>query len=198
MNITITHLSKNYGKKEILKDINYTFLGPNKYYIIGENGVGKTSLFKAILKQVSYTGTIEVNGRISYQPEEVVFPPYMHVMSFIKTFATLTEENNKINQEIIVYLKKFGMEKLKDAWLGSLSKGQKQKVNIIQALLTPSEILIMDEPFSGLDQGSKAYLKKVLDKEKRLIIVVSHLRDEPALYGYKIIELKTGEMREIS
>lgn len=198
MNIIITHLSKQYGRIKILNNINFSFKGPNKYLIKGENGVGKSTMFKAILKQVMYEGNIEIDGLISYQPEDNVFPPYMKVKTFLKTFITLTKDIEDIDRKIMEMLEIFNLVKLNDAYLGSLSKGEKQKVNLIQALLTPSDILLFDEPLSGLDHKSKLEFFNILKKDQRLIIIVSHNIESFNKRDYKLLEFREGAIHALS
>ena len=174
MSINIIDLSKKYGRREIIERLTYKFENSTHYLIIGDNGIGKSTLFKSIMRQVKYLGICDVDGRISYCPEDPQFPAFMSVGLFIKTFATLTDDIDGIDERIKQMLKRYGIEGFEKKALGSLSKGQKMKINIIQSLLKPSEILLMDEPLSGLDEESKKVLIEDLRNDKRMIIVISH------------------------
>ncbi len=198
MSIIIVNLSKKYKKKPVLNKITYEFKDSNHYCIKGENGIGKTTLFKAILNQIKYDGYIEVNGDIAYKPEDSIFPPYMSVSCFLSTFSSLIYKNPHIDEEIKEMLNMFEIGEYLNAQLGSLSNGQRQKINIIQALLTKSEILLLDEPFNALDYNSKKTLIDYLKKDNRLIIVISHTIKELKENGFKIIELKENGFKFVS
>lgn len=198
MSIVINNLSKRYKDHEVLNSLTYTFEDGIHYLIKGENGIGKSTLLKSILRQVKFDGDCIVKGTISYSPEDTIFPSFMSVKSFIKTFSTLNFDVENIDKLIDESLKEFNIEGFEKKMLGSLSKGQKMKINLITALLTPSDILIMDEPLSGLDTDSKKVLLKKLKSDKRLIIVISHETNAFRKSNYKILKLVEGKIIELS
>lgn len=198
MSIVINNLRKRYKENEVLNSLTYTFEDGVHYLIKGENGIGKSTLLKSILRQVKFDGECIVEGTISYSPEDTIFPSFMSVKSFIKTFSTLNYDVANIDELIEGSLKEFNIEGFEKKMLGSLSKGQKMKVNLITALLTPSDILIMDEPLSGLDTDSKKVLLKKLKNDKRLIIVISHETNAFRKSNYKILRLEEGKIIELS
>ena len=138
MSIVINNLRKRYKENEVLNSLTYTFEDGVHYLIKGENGIGKSTLFKSILRQVKFDGECIVEGTISYSPEDTIFPSFMSVKSFIKTFSTLNFDVANIDELIEGSLKEFNIEGFEKKMLGSLSKGQKMKVNLITALLTSS------------------------------------------------------------
>ncbi|MCR5740852.1 MAG: ABC transporter ATP-binding protein [Gammaproteobacteria bacterium] len=174
MSIVINNLSKKYGHKEVLKDLSYSFVKGGHYLIKGENGIGKSTLLKSILNQIKYRGELNIEGKISYAPEDPILPSYMNVYSFIKTFSTLYEDNKNIDKEIEEQLNLYKLKGYERKQLGSLSKGEKMKINIIQAILSKSDILLLDEPLSGLDKDSKKVLLKSIKEDTRTVIVISH------------------------
>ena len=198
MSINITNLRKQYGNISILKGISITFNDHKKYLIKGENGIGKSTLFKAILNQIQYLGEISVDGSISYAPEGFNFPPYMTVYKSIKTFSTLTEDIYEFDKKLDELLDLFNFKSHKYSLLGSLSKGEKQKVNILQAYLTPSKNLLLDEPLSGLDVNSKEALLNLIKKDDRTIIIISHELTHFKKKDYNILELEDGCLTLIS
>ena len=198
MSIVINNLRKRYKDNEVLNSLTYTFEDGIHYLIKGENGIGKSTLLKSILRQVKFDGECIVDGTISYSPEDTIFPSFMSVKSFIKTFSTLNFDNDNIDKEIEDSLKEFNIDGFEKKMLGSLSKGQKMKINLITALLTPSDILILDEPLSGLDTDSKKVLLKKLKNDKRLIIIISHETNAFRKSNYKILRLVEGKIIELS
>ena len=174
MSIHINNLYKSYSKLVVLKGIDYTFKDHTKYIIKGENGAGKSTLIKAILNQIKYDGVIETNDKISYCPDASLMLSFMSLESFIRTFSSLTENVPNLDDEMDKLLEYFDIIKYKKSYLGSLSKGQRQKANIISSLLTPSSFVIMDEPLSGLDTESQKKLVDLIIKDDRAFIIISH------------------------
>lgn len=197
MSITIINLSKRYKNREILDRLTYIFRDNTHYVIKGENGIGKSTLFKSILNQVKYSGYIEVEGVISYVPEDSIFPPYMSVIDFLTTFSCLTSKDSEIVTKIDEFLDIFKISSIKYAQLGSLSKGQKQKVNLIQGLISKSDILLIDEPLNALDDESKETLINLLDKDNRLSIIISHEITGFKNRDFKLIELKDSRLEKL-
>ena len=196
MSIVINNLYKRYTKRNVLKGLTYTFKDNTHYLIKGENGIGKSTLIKSILNQIKYEGEIKVDGPISYSPEEAIFPAFMSVYSFLKTFSEMS--NEEVSDDLIdKELNDFNILDSKDKQLGSLSKGTKMKINIILSLITPSKILLMDEPLSGLDPESKKKLLKKLKEDKRCVIVVSHETNQFKRKDYTILKLNEGLLEEI-
>ena len=194
MSIDIINLRKYYGKTYVLKGISCRFKDYQKYLIKGENGIGKSTLFKAILNQISYLGEIKVEGAISYAPEVVNFPPFMSVYRSIKTFSTLTSDIYDFDNKLDYLLNLFNISKYKNSMLGSLSKGQKQKVNLIQAYLTPSKTLLLDEPLSGLDNESRNKFLDLIENDTRTVIVISHELTHFNKEDYNVMELDNGRL----
>lgn len=194
MSIDIINLSKTYQKINILNNINYKFYDNNKYLIKGENGIGKTTLFKSILKQIKYNGEIIVNGVISYAPEGGLMPPYMTIYSFVKLISNLTERINNFDNIFDKYYKSLLIDVKKDSLIGSLSKGQRQKINLLLALITPSDMLLFDEPLSGLDIESKKAFVKLIKKDKRMSIIISHETNLFRKNYFNILEIRKGDI----
>ena len=106
--------------------------------------------------------------------------------------------NEEIDDELIKKeLDDFNILDSLDKQLGSLSKGTKMKINIILSLITPSKILLMDEPLSGLDPESKKVLLKKIKEDKRCVIVVSHETNQFKRKDYTILKLNEGLLFEI-
>lgn len=198
MSIDIINLSKTYQKINILNNINYKFYDNNKYLIKGENGIGKTTLFKSILKQIKYNGEIRVNGIISYAPEGGLMPPYMTIYSFVKLISNLTERINNFDNIFDKYYKSLLIDVKKDSLIGSLSKGQRQKINLLLTLITPSDILLFDEPLSGLDIESKKAFVKLIKKDKRMSIIISHETNLFRKNYFNILEIRKGDIYVLS
>ena len=158
--------------KPLTKPLNIEFRKNKKYLILGDNGVGKTTLIKTILGIIpSLSGSIKRNERIKIayfkQIEDIKgVSPFNYLKSKYSTF-----EDKKIKQ----ILGSVGLDrKLFDADMATLSGGEQTKVRIAFLMLTPSNVLIMDEPTNHLDKDARSALIKALKKYSKTIILISH------------------------
>lgn len=175
--IKLEKVFKSYKKNIILNQASYEFKPGNIHMIIGVNGVGKTTLIKAILGLISFDGTIEVPfSKIEYVPEKFIFPDFVTVSKFIQSLLAI--KKNNINDEYFnTTLKEWGLGECINKKVSKLSKGMRQKVLLLQALICDSEVYILDEPINGLDKVSQLLFINKLNKmrnEKRIIIITSH------------------------
>ena len=185
--LTVSNLTKVVKNKTLLKDICLSLNYGQIYGVIGENGAGKTTLFRCILGLSKPIGTIALDDKIvnSFNYDDflkkvgVTFP-------FLDSFGayTVTEvvENHARYYSCLVvdvesYLKQFGLNVSSNDKISRFSLGMKQRLNIALACLHNPEILILDEPFNGLDREGILFLQQLLldfKKQEKLIIISSH------------------------
>lgn len=170
--ITINNLSFKYGKKEILSDISMTLEAGKIYGLLGENGVGKTTLLKIICGlQKPFDGNCTVQGenpfsrtpsflsRLYYLPEDLEYIQLdMSIAQFAKLNAPFYPKFN--NEKFQTILNEFSVDAHKK--LNKLSHGQTKKAAIAFALATNVDLLLMDEPSNGLDIPSKTLFRQVM------------------------------------
>ncbi|PJA07702.1 MAG: copper ABC transporter ATP-binding protein, partial [Flavobacteriales bacterium CG_4_10_14_0_2_um_filter_32_8] len=184
--IKIKKLNKNFGKVEVLKELDLTIIKGGIFTILGPNGSGKTTLIKAILGMViPNSGDIEIDGKsilkkyeyrngINYLPQIANFPGNLTVNELIEMIKTL--RNKPTKEKELIQL--FRISPFMDKKLMNLSGGTKQKVNLILTFMFDSEIIILDEPTSGLDPVSLIQLKKIIQEEKekgKTILITTHI-----------------------
>ncbi|MEI6222500.1 MAG: ATP-binding cassette domain-containing protein [bacterium] len=164
--IKVEKLSKSYGKKVVLNDVTLEIPNNKITFLIGENGVGKTTLLKTILKLESYTGDVSFDGQsidAAYGNISAVYDdsPLYSGLSGYRNIQLLT--NDEIGREEItaVASRFLSPEELKRK-ISNFSYGQRKKISIIIALLNNSKYVFMDEVSSGLDYESMKYLKSYL------------------------------------
>lgn len=170
--ITINNLSFKYGKKEVLNDITMKLEAGKIYGLLGENGVGKTTLLKIISGlQKPWNGNCTVLGenpfdrtpsflsRIYYLPEDL---EYIQNDYSIRYFAKMNAPYypNFDNEKFETILKEFDVEG--DKKLNKLSHGQTKKAAIAFAIATNADLLLMDEPSNGLDIPSKTLFRRII------------------------------------
>ena len=202
----IRNINVSFGKKEVLKNVNIHIHCGKLTVIIGENGAGKSTLLKAILGEVKHTGTItfkdkENSGnkiRIGYVPQKLDIENspatvYDVVVSYTSSYPVFFPKSKKLYNEIKEHLKEFGAEELIDNRINTLSGGQLQRVMLAIATMPYPDLLILDEPVSGIDKNGKDqfyekinYLKENFDLA---IILVSHDFEYVKKYADKVILL---------
>lgn len=185
--ISVKHISKKFGKLQVLNDFNLEFEQGCSYALMGPNGSGKTTLIKVILGMVvSDSGEIVVDGQsvrgdvsyrrhIGYMPQIGHYPANMTIGQLFSMMKDLRPEIKTYDLDLV---EDFGLEAMKDKALGTLSGGTRQKVSAALAFLFDPKILILDEPTAGLDPISVELLKRKIKKENqagKLILITSHI-----------------------
>lgn len=174
--IEINDLVKCYRKTKVLDIKEFVFKRNYSYLLVGGNGAGKSTLIKLITKLVrpSY-GKVLVNTRkIAYVPERFTFPDNLSIYEFLDNLCKVKGMDNP-KEAINKLLKWWDLDGKKK--IGSLSKGMKQKVLIIQAIIKEVDLYIFDEPLNGLDVLSQNDFLNALKHLKELgktIIVCTH------------------------
>ena len=218
--IEIKNVTKKYGDKVAIKDITFNVNDGDLFAFIGHNGAGKTTLIKAIVGIHDFDeGDILINGKsikedsicckklIAYVPDNPETYEYMKAIDYINFICDMYEIDEETRQKNIKkYAAMFDMQdKLNDS-IDSYSHGMKQKIVLISALAHDPEILIMDEPFVGLDPKAVFDIKEVLNemiKAGKTVIYSTHILDvaEKICTRVAIIKngklIKSGSMKEI-
>ncbi|MFT7605701.1 MAG: Cu-processing system ATP-binding protein [Saprospiraceae bacterium] len=203
--IKIEKLYKKFGQNEVLKGIDVDFDRPGITAVLGPNGSGKTTLIKSVLGMViPDKGSIELDGKpiigeylyrnqIDYLPQIARFPENLTVKELLRMIKDLRgqEANDK---ELIAY---FDLAPFLDKRLGNLSGGTRQKVNIIQAFMYDSPIMMLDEPTAGLDPVAMIRLKDLIFKEKakgKIILITTHIMSFVEEMSDELIFLLEGKI----
>ena len=177
--IVITSLYKNFGEKQIFENLNISFKAGSRTAIMAKSGRGKSTLVKMIAGIDK-----QFEGDISGAPENIamVFQEDRLCESF-SAGLNISLSGNADESEINSILEQFDMSGEIKTKVINLSGGMKRKVAIARALLADSELLILDEPFTGLDTNSKEKVAKtILDYSKdKTVIIITHNNDEAKL-----------------
>lgn len=183
MAIIIKNLSKRYGDEVIFENFNLVFEKNKITGILGPSGAGKTTLLNLCSGLIQPdSGSIEgINPQsISYIFQEPRLLPWQTVRENLRFIfpKTSVKKNRHHDQEIEAMLELVGLGAESDYYPQELSGGMRQRVSIARAFLHPSELLLMDEPFSSLDDSLKQRLiedfLKIWEQDKRTVIFVSH------------------------
>lgn len=187
MNLKINKINKYFGEAHVLQDVSFNVSSGQIFGFLGRNGAGKTTAMRIVMDVFKATsGEIYINDeifdplkyKIGYLPEERGMYSKSTVKDQLLYFSMLRGAEKKDALESLTYwTKKFEIDQYLNQKLETLSKGNQQKVQITQAFINEPDILILDEPFSGLDPvNSKVFqdaLVEYIDEEK-IIIFSSH------------------------
>ena len=203
--ITIQHLSKRFGKLQVLDDVSLTLLGGECVALIGPNGSGKTTLIKAILGMVvPQWGEILFKGNpigqqweyrrdIGYMPQIGRYPENMtigQVLDMMRDIRKMPEA--ALDRELFDV---FELHDMLDKRMGTLSGGTRQKVSACLAFMFKPEVLILDEPTAGLDPVATELLKDKILAERskdKLIVITSHVLSDLDDLATQIIYMQDG------
>lgn len=187
MGLELKDVCKSFGTKEAVKHLSLTIDKPGVYGLLGTNGAGKTTTIRMILGIIKRTsGTITWNGKevtrenvnFGYMPEERGVYPKTKIFDQLMYFARLKGMKVRDATEAIDYwLKRLDMEEYRNMLAEKLSKGNQQKIQFIIAVMNDPELIVLDEPFSGLDPVNTEMLSKVVEElvsKNKYIIMSSH------------------------
>ena len=218
--IEIKNVTKKYGDKKAVDNVSFDVNDGDIFAFIGHNGAGKTTLIKSIVGIHDFDeGEILINGLsikdnpveckkiMAYVPDNPETYEHMKAIDYINFICDMYDVDTKIREKNIKkYSKLFEMDDKLNDTIDSYSHGMKQKIVLISALAHDPKILIMDEPFVGLDPKAVFDIKEVLNemvKEKKIVFYSTHILDvaEKLCSRVAIIKngklVKSGSMKEI-
>ena len=175
--LQVKNLNKSFGSKQVLFDINFKADNGKILGLIGKNGSGKTTLFHSILKFVKYQGEITIDNHsfssrdynsVGYLPEERSLMPKLTVLDQVSFLASLKGmKKDTVKHDLQDWMQKLEVKGKTTDKIKSLSKGNQQKIQLIATLIHQPNLIILDEPFSGLDPVNVEIIKNVILQEKR-------------------------------
>ena len=210
--IEIKHVSKTYnGEKKALKDVSFKVNDGKIFAFIGHNGAGKTTLIKSIVGILNFEeGDILINNKsikeepieckkeMAYVPDNPDLYENMRAIDFINFICDMYDTPIDIRTENITkYAKMFEIEDKLNDDINSFSHGMKQKVALIAALAHNPKVLIMDEPFVGLDPKAVYDMKelmKEMSKEGKTVFFSTHILDVAEKLCDEVAIIKAGEI----
>lgn len=171
--LSLTNVSKRYGDFTAVNRINLSIPKGSVYGFLGPNGAGKTTTIRMILdiirpdegeiEVLGCTSAMQVRNRIGYLPEEKGLYKKMKVWAIISYFATLKGMHRKdAKLRAFELLEQYGLKDFANATVDSLSKGMGQKVQVLSSIAHNPELVILDEPFSGLDPVNQEVLEQLI------------------------------------
>ena len=200
--IKIEHISKSFGKQQVLKDINLEIPAGQVVGLLGPNGAGKSTLMKILIGLwKADSGKISVPERIGYLPENNPLYEEMYVVEYLQFMAQMTQCPNKwymVNDQMVNDLvDRVGLTPEKHKHIKELSKGFRQRVGLAQALLGDPQLLILDEPTTGLDPNQLIEIRSIIREfgKDRTIILSTHVMQEVREMCDRVIILDHGQVK---
>ena len=187
MILELKNIDKSFGEKEVLKGVSFTAEGGKAFGLLGRNGAGKTTSIRILMNVFPANGgEVLIDGKpidynnigIGYLPEERGLYPKKLIIDQLVYFAELKGMSTKDATKAVDYwLDRLGMSEYRNKRLDTLSKGNQQKIQLVTALAHNPHIVILDEPFSGLDPVNAMLLKDVVKEQiaqGKIVLFSSH------------------------
>jgi len=210
MELVLEDITKKYKDKTAVQNVSATLHSGQLIGLIGKNGAGKTTLLKllsTILKPTS--GRILLDGQdivknpnvmrstVGYLPQEVSAYPNLTVLEYLSYIASVKGiKKNDAEKQINSLLTDFHLENAKGKRMGNCSGGMKQRVGIICALLGDPQIIIIDEPTTGLDPEERIAVRNILSclSKERIVILSTHIVSDIEAVASRILLLQQGSL----
>ena len=211
MTFTIEHLSKHFEKKEVLRDINFTFEEGKIYGLLGRNGAGKTTLFNCLNRDIKADGGsfyLEENGvRREVKAEDIGYvlstpsvPEFLTGRESLKFLLDINEGSVQNPKSIDAYFDEVSIApEDRDKLLKDYSHGMKNKMQMLVNIIAQPNILLLDEPLTSLDVVVAEEMKQLLRslKRDRITIFSTHIMDLALVLCDEIVLLSHGELEVV-
>ena len=204
--LEVKGVSKTYGEYQAVQPLTFTLKQGEVLGLLGRNGAGKSTTIKMILDLIPHDeGEILWNGqplnrkkvRFGYLPEERGLYDKTKVYDQLMYYGRLVGmKKREVKERIDYWLNRFEVLEYKHKLVTQLSKGNKQKIQLIATLLHDPDLIILDEPFSGLDPVNANLFSSVIEEliqQKKTLILSSHRMEQVETFCQHIIMLKKGE-----
>lgn len=211
MNFVIEHLSKHFDRKEVLRDISFSFESGKIYGLLGRNGAGKTTLFNCVNRDLKCNGGefwLEEDGKrrevksgdIGYVLSTPTVPEFLTGREFLKFFLEINEKSIVNPKSADEYFEDISIEpEDRDKLLKDYSHGMKNKMQMLVNMIARPSVLLLDEPLTSLDVVVAEEMKQLLRslKQDRVTIFSTHIMDLALDLCDEIVLLSHGELERV-
>jgi ABC-2 type transport system ATP-binding protein len=207
MNLDLINISKSFGEKQVLKGISFFAQSGKAFGLLGRNGAGKTTTLRILMHVFpADSGSVLLDGKpidyarvqLGYLPEERGLYPKKKIIDQLVYFTQLKGlSKSDAVASIDYWLDRLGMREYRSKRLDTLSKGNQQKIQLITAVAHDPQIVILDEPFSGLDPVNAMLLKSVVREEiekGKIVLFSSHQMNYIEEFCDNIAILRGGQI----
>ncbi len=209
MSITVEHLYKSYGKQLVLNDISFSIKSGEIVGFLGNNGAGKSTTMKIITGYLNAdSGKVDVCGidveknlleahrKIGYLPEHNPIYPDMYVREYLRFVAGMYGLGKEANARVDEMIERTGLTREFKKKIGMLSKGYRQRVGLAQALIPNPEVLILDEPTTGLDPNQIDEVRSLIKEvgREKTVMFSTHIMQEVSAICDRVIIINKGKI----
>ena len=201
MAIHIQHVNKFIGKQHVLKDISLSINDGEVIGLLGPNGAGKSTLMKIMVGVWDATsGELQVPKSVGFLPEQNPLYEDMYVREYLRFFVGLrSKEQGAKNKDQLVeeLIERVGLTAEANKRVGQLSKGYRQRVGLAQAMIGNPELLILDEPTTGLDPNQLEDIRALIREmgKARTVILSTHILQEVKQMCTRVVIINHGEIK---
>ena len=197
--IQIEKVNKSFGVQQVLKDVSLTIPEGQVLGLLGPNGAGKSTLMKILIGLwKADSGTISAPPRIGYLPENNPLYEEMYVVEYLRFMAEITGvETGQSLSKVERLIDMVGLTPECHKHIRELSKGYRQRVGLAQALLGDPQLLILDEPTTGLDPNQLIEIRSLIRSlgKDRTVILSTHIMQEVREMCDRVVILDHGEIK---
>ena len=207
--VSLQHISKSFGSQKVLNDVSLEIPAGQIVGLLGPNGAGKSTLMKILIGLwKADSGKISVPERIGYLPENNPLYEEMYVTEYLQFMAGLTSVSPKgglsgeaglysVSEAVSSLIDKVGLTPERHKHIRELSKGYRQRVGLAQALLGDPELLILDEPTTGLDPNQLVEIRSLIRSlgKDRTVILSTHIMQEVREMCDRVVILDHGTVK---
>ena len=199
--ISIQHICKSFGSQQVLKDVSLEIPAGQIVGLLGPNGAGKSTLMKILIGLwKADSGEVQAPARIGYLPENNPLYDEMYVAEYLEFMAGMTTPSlrGRDGVELVATLIDLvGLTPERHKHIRELSKGYRQRVGLAQALIGNPELLILDEPTTGLDPNQLVEIRSLIRDlgKERTVILSTHIMQEVREMCDRVIILDHGEIK---
>lgn len=207
--VSIQHISKSFGSQKVLNDVSLEIPAGQIVGLLGPNGAGKSTLMKILIGLWSAdSGTVSAPSRIGYLPENNPLYEEMYVTEYLQFMAKMTNDKCQMTN-VDALIDKVGLTPECHKHIRELSKGYRQRVGLAQALIGDPELLILDEPTTGLDPNQLVEIRSLIKslsggaglstfdfrQKSRSVILSTHIMQEVREMCDRVVILDHGTVK---
>ena len=209
MSIVVKNIKKLYGKQKALNDVSFEIKSGEIVGFLGPNGAGKSTMMKIITGFIpanegevwvnNYSASenaIDIKKVVGYLPEHNPLYLDMYVKEYLSFVASLHLHKKEIKQRVIDTIKMTGLSIEQNKKIGALSKGYRQRVGLAQALIHNPDVLILDEPTTGLDPNQIVEIRNLIGEigKKKTVMLSTHIMQEVEAICDRVIIIDKGKI----
>ena len=208
MSVVIEHINKSFGSQQVLRDVTLSIPEGQVLGLLGPNGAGKSTLMKILIGLWrADSGSVAVPERIGYLPENNPLYDEMYVAEYLEFMAGLSAKRSvsdsglsvkrSVSETVSTLIDRVGLTPERHKHIRDLSKGYRQRVGLAQALLGNPQLLILDEPTTGLDPNQLVEIRALIRDlgKERTVILSTHIMQEVSAMCDRVVILDHGEIK---